>query len=174
MGLPEFPLYEPGALRRVLARSKDPCAACGQVRGIVYTGPVYCKTQEPRVCPWCVADGTAAAKFDATFNDGLHPDCDEEGAEGELRHVEERTPGFEGWQCIHWWACCGRACRFLGEASAQRVRVEWRDLIPLLHENPPDIIDDVDEWVDSDTDSPTLFVFQCRGCGKKHFYPDAH
>src|SRR6266487_2219862 len=41
------------------------CQTCGAARGYIYTGPIYPIEELDQVlCPWCIADGTAAAKFD--------------------------------------------------------------------------------------------------------------
>ncbi len=33
----------------------------------MYTGSVYSRNTVAAVCPWCIADGSAASKFDASF-----------------------------------------------------------------------------------------------------------
>jgi len=97
------------------------CACCGEVRGYVYTSAVYgpdglCG----RLCPWCIASGAAASKFDCLFSD-----------ERRLRRaklpravvleVTRKTPGFTAWQGAAWEACCGDACEFHGDATREQV-----------------------------------------------------
>ncbi|MFF3656165.1 CbrC family protein [Streptomyces olivochromogenes] len=37
----------------------------------MYTGPVYSVDDlAERLCPWCIADGTAAGRYEATFTGG--------------------------------------------------------------------------------------------------------
>lgn len=50
--------------------SPVPCRCCGLARGWLYTGPVYAEEAlDEALCPWCIADGTAAARFGASFVD---------------------------------------------------------------------------------------------------------
>jgi len=55
---------------------------------------------EKAICPWCIADGTAAQRFDAQFTDigwGVPDDVPEQ-----VRlELSRRTPGFSGWQQEH-------------------------------------------------------------------------
>lgn len=67
-GLPQFP-YHPVATGSVVA-AEVVCACCGQRRPCTYVGPVYAVEElRRRLCPWCIADGRAAAMFDAQFTD---------------------------------------------------------------------------------------------------------
>jgi uncharacterized protein CbrC (UPF0167 family) len=65
--LPDF-RYHPDPLGSgsVIA-SAESCDACGQARGYVYDGPVYAEDDQWVFCPWCIADGTAARRYDAEF-----------------------------------------------------------------------------------------------------------
>ena len=68
--LPHF-RYHPDPIRTgVVEASSGVCACCGQARGFVYTGPVYGEEElDDRLCPWCIADGSAAANLGASFAD---------------------------------------------------------------------------------------------------------
>src|SRR5437867_876141 len=63
---PEFPYHpDPRATGSVVV-SDTSCVACGQSRGFVYAGPVYSQDELiDSLCPWCIADGSAAEKYDA-------------------------------------------------------------------------------------------------------------
>lgn len=89
--LPEF-RYHPDPIRTgsVIA-SDDDCECCEGPRGLAYVGPVYAEDDIETICPWRIADGRAAAEFDAEFTsvDQAHP-----GIPGEvLDEVLRRTPG---------------------------------------------------------------------------------
>lgn len=104
--------------------------SCGQVRGFVYTGPVFAKEElVDSFCPWCIADGSAAKRFDAIFTDdiGMPDDVPVEVVDA----VTTRTPGFGGWQQEHWLYHCGDGAAFLGAAG-------WPEL-----ERHPDALDSV-------------------------------
>jgi uncharacterized protein CbrC (UPF0167 family) len=66
--LPPF-RYHPDPLATDSIELRDEsCVACGRRRGAVYAGPVYAETDlDERLCPWCIADGTAAEGYGAEF-----------------------------------------------------------------------------------------------------------
>jgi hypothetical protein len=68
--LPDFP-YHPDPITTGFVEASDTeCIGCGKARGFIYTGPVYAVDELVEViCPWCIADGTAATKLDAEFTD---------------------------------------------------------------------------------------------------------
>ena len=103
---------KPGAVR---------CACCGEQRGYVYVGPVYGEAElDESLCPWCIADGSAARKLGASFADD-HPLLQARVPELIVQEVNLRTPAFSSWQQEHWLAHCGDACSFLGDASVEDV-----------------------------------------------------
>ena len=70
------------------------------------------------LCPWCIADGSAARKFGSEFVGDI---------EGEVpASVEEelnlRTPGYLSWHCERWQICCGDACAYLGPVGWDRLK----------------------------------------------------
>jgi uncharacterized protein CbrC (UPF0167 family) len=124
--LPTFRLFADPVGEGVFARTDEVCALCGRARGWKYVKSdyVWLEPDRPCVCPWCIADGTAAAQgmkfnipnvrpemrrraepneddiaaaavFGATPKPGLEP----AGPAPELppedgAEVEGRTPGF--------------------------------------------------------------------------------
>ena len=38
-------------------------------RGYAYTAGFYAEEDVDAICPWCIADGSAAARFDGSFTD---------------------------------------------------------------------------------------------------------
>jgi uncharacterized protein CbrC (UPF0167 family) len=173
--LPRFPYFADPAAEGILKRRADPCPCCGLARGWIYTGPIYGAAGHPKfVCPWCIADGSAAAKFGCVFNDAgylgrprppVGPDIrlppDEQQA------IERRTPGFTTWQGNHWMDCCGHACIYLGEASAEDLAGRWAAAVP-------SILEELTEWIEDRRaklirgirkgGGPCAYVFQCQRC----------
>jgi uncharacterized protein len=100
-----------------VVESDASCRACGQARGYVYTGPVY-STEELKdaLCPWCIADGSAAETFGAEFTD-VGADVPDDVPREVLEELAYRTPGFSGWQQEHWLYHCGDGAAFLGVAD---------------------------------------------------------
>jgi len=161
-----------------IVASAKVCRRCRRRRGYIYVGPVYAKAAlNEAFCPWCIADGSAAAAFDAKFTDpagigsyaAWHPVPPEV-----VEEIVRRTPGFNGWQQERWWTHCGDAAEFLGRAGRHELETEWSGAVPTLM---------LDAGLDSagwpsfganlDADgSPTAYVFRCRCCGQLGGYTD--
>jgi uncharacterized protein len=156
------------------------CRCCGRARGHIYTGPVYAEEElNEALCPWCIADGSAAERFDATFVDpggvGDYGSWDEVPP-AVVDEVAERTPGFTGWQQERWWTHCGDAAAFLGLAGRTELEGAWAGAIPSIRSDS--------QLSDSDwpaylaaldrTDGPTAYVFRCTVCGVLGGYSDCH
>lgn len=85
----------------------------------MYSGPVYATEEAGFICPWCIADGSAARAIGAEFTtvDGAPPDV----PRAVLDEVLHRTPGFSGWQQEHWLFHCSDAAEFLGRVGYEEV-----------------------------------------------------
>lgn len=114
--LPPFRFHpDPVASGSVVA-SDLCCVCCRKARGYVYTGPVYAERDlDSQLCPWCIGDGKAHAKFDATFVDS---EAMEDGVpDSSAEEICERTPGYDAWQSEVWPACCGDAMQYLHSSA---------------------------------------------------------
>ncbi len=65
------------------------CDCCEQQTSVYYSGPFYCVDEVEHLCPWCIADGSAAEKFAGSFQDdasieGVEFEYDEEGNDSNL------------------------------------------------------------------------------------------
>lgn len=178
-GLPTFKYHpDPVATGSVEANPDVECVCCEQARGYIYVGPVYTSQEvnlDEELCPWCIADGAAAEKFDATFNDcGTMEDVTEEVA-GE---IEERTPGFVAWQQNEWLTCCDDGAAFLGLAGAKELKKKFPKAIPVVKQHLQDEYglegDELTEFFDSldKEDQPTAYIFQCLHCQEFLAYVD--
>lgn len=156
--------------------SSTACVACGRERGFIYTGPVYA-TDSPRsgICPWCIADGSAAERFDAIFTDDWGTPADVPLPV--LDEITRRTPGFSAWQQARWLYHCADGCAFLG-AVGRRELDPYPDAIEgLLHEN------DQFGWTAEDSQAyvnrlkasgqPTAYLFRCLHCGTHLAFSDS-
>ncbi|MGQ0467864.1 MAG: CbrC family protein [Sporichthyaceae bacterium] len=172
---PPFRYHPDPVFTGALAAPDEPCEICGLPRSWRYTGPVYAVEEIETLCPWCIADGSAASHLDATFTDdsavpsGVSPEA--------VATVTRRTPGFSGWQQERWLYHCGDAAAFLGRAG-------WRDL-----EGLPDALESlrldsarpgwspgqIAEYVQSldDDRSPTAYLFRCLLCHTHLAYSDS-
>jgi uncharacterized protein CbrC (UPF0167 family) len=118
--LPDFPYHPDPQATGSIERSSTHCIACGQARGYVYTGPVFSVNHElldDAVCPWCIADGSAAERFDAQYT-GVGDELPADVSDSVIIAVTQRTPGFSGWQQEHWLYHCGDGAAFVGTTEA--------------------------------------------------------
>ena len=162
--LPRFTYHPDPVATGAVEKSDAECACCGKARGYVYAQAPYCEEDdlEGAICPWCIADGSAAKKYDATFVQEV-----ENGApDSVVKEIMERTPGYESWQGEIWLTHCNDACEFHGDMS----RADLAALSPeaeaqFLAEN--DFIDDWPEFKKhyAPKGDTALYKFVCRHCG---------
>ncbi len=163
--LPAFPYHPDPVATGAVVRSAVECACCGRVRGHLYTGPVHAvRPPRGRLCPWCVADGSAAARFGARFT-GVPDDLPAE----RLPAVTERTPGFGGRRQERWLVHCGDAAAFLGTAGAAELAGLPDALASLRQESAG-----TEQILDTLTRDgrPTAYLFRCLTCGTHLAYAD--
>ena len=174
--LPEFRYHPDPRATGVIVASEARCVACSRTRGFIYTGPVYAEQEFiDAFCPWCIADGTAARRFDAEFTDvGFGVPDDVPGTVAE--EVAQRTPGFSGWQQEHWLYHCGDAAAFLGRAGRDEVEAHPDALELLRREHDEDgwSSERVEEYLArlDREEGPTAYLFRCLHCGTHLAYSD--
>lgn len=177
MTLPTF-RYHPDPIQSGSVIASDAsCRCCGEVRGYVYTGPVYAEEELSEVlCPWCIADGRAHKEFDATFVDSeAFPVATPASA---IAEIMERTPGYSAWQGEEWPACCGDATAFIAPLGIAEIRARHREFEGLLM---PHIVHAMKisggaatrllQSLDREH-GPTAYAFRCLDCGSVHFHVD--
>ncbi len=177
--LPTFELFPDPLGEEVIEPSEETCDLCGLARGYMYTAGHNSDspdTDEANICPWCIADGSAGERG-VTFNDAtIYPylDTTPQMSEADKDLVERRTPGYVTWQGNRWLMCCGRACRYLGEAKEGDLRGRWSAAVPSIFEiweMPADHIEEVIDLIGKSAD-PAAYVFECRICGGLKGYWD--
>lgn len=135
-------------------------------RGLIYAGPVYATLDlHESLCPWCIADGSAARKLGASFADD-HPLLQAGVPHDIAEEVNLRTPAFTSWQQEQWLAHCGDACAFLGDASIQEVggageetRLAWQKEYGLSANDWQHITEGYAPGGD-----PSFYKFKCLHC----------
>ncbi|WP_198681362.1 CbrC family protein [Lentzea terrae] len=149
--------------------SDQVCACCGEARGLIYKGPVHA-TEKVSLCPWCIEDGSAAEKFDATFTDA---DAPAGVPEAVVDEICRRTPGFSGWQQERWLFHCGDGAEFLGSRGGDELSAAARDAVRQELRGWSD--GDIGWYLDALTrdGSPTAFLFRCLVCGTHLAYTDS-
>lgn len=165
--LPVFRYHpDPVATGAVLEDADAECEVCEQVTGWVYSRWPYGEDPQPEVlCPWCIADGSAAERFDSEFLADVEGEVPE-AVEQELRR---RTPSFEGWQEERWLTHCGDAAAFLGRAGWAEIRDQPAVIAALEAEGWP--AEDL-PVLDADGDA-RAYLFRCLSCATVLAYTDA-
>lgn len=164
--LPKFKYHPDPISTGSLQRSTETCPCCGKVRGYAYALNPYCEEEVENLCPWCIADGSAAKKFDAEFVDA-RPLIEDGVPEDVIEEVTRRTPGFVSWQQEVWLSCCGDACEFHGEISRDELLALPESVLARLkseHELSDDILTCIREHYEPEG-SPAIYKFNCRRCG---------
>jgi uncharacterized protein CbrC (UPF0167 family) len=161
--LPSFPYHpNPLATGSVVASDTE-CLCCGLQRGYVYVGPVYAVTDiGDELCPWCIADGSAAVRFAAQFTEVTG-----EAPTDVVRHVEHRTPGFSGWQQERWLTHCGDAATYLGRVGSRELAAH-----PDAGETLRETLGDTFYAALDAQGQPTAYLFRCRTCTRHLAYAD--
>jgi len=175
--LPVFKYHPDPIASGSIEASDAPCACCKARRDFIYTGPAYCEAElDDALCPWCIANGEAHKRFDASFTDpGAFPDAVPPDVVAEIAY---RTPGFNSWQQGKWLACCGDAAAFLEPAGHAEICARYPQLEGALMSY---IVYQLEisgaaasrflAALDRDH-GPTAYVFACRHCDGKPVYAD--
>ena len=179
MSLPNFRYHPDPQATGHVRESDTECACCGQVRGFIYTGPVYAIEQyDEEICPWCIADGSAHEKLDASFTDeaGIGGGgSSDDVPESVIEEIAYRTPSFSGWQQEQWWTHCGDGAAFLGRVGRKELEQLGQEAVDAIRISTG--MSDGPEWrsffaaLDKDG-SPTAYLFRCIRCGKLGGYQD--
>lgn len=172
--LPVFRYHPDPVATGAISPSSETCACCGQPQGWIYTAGFY--TAHDVVgpfCPWCIADGAAAMRFDGEFIDsyGLTAVSDTV-----LHEVTRRTPGFHAWQDPHWLTHCDDAAAFLGEVGYTELAQHPEALEQLgtelrlggWHDEQQ-----LDQFLQDLGQGATAMLFRCTDCGTHLAYLDA-
>ncbi|WP_051830196.1 CbrC family protein [Streptomyces novaecaesareae] len=171
--LPVFPYHPDPVGTGAIIQSDAECSCCSRARGYIYTGPVYAvENLSGRLCPWCIADGSAAERFEALFTDVL-----DDIPVDRLFAITQRTPGFSGWQQERWLVHCGDGAAFLGTVGAAELTDHpeaWASLREELGHGPWSL-SQAEQYLKALTKSgqPTAYLFRCRACGSHLAYSDA-
>ncbi len=172
--LPEFPYHPDPVATGSVKPSEATCVRCERPRGYIYAGPVYAVEElDECLCPWCIADGTAAARFGADFTDVI--DVPDGVGADVVETITTRTPGFTGWQQEHWMFHCEDGAAFLGLVGRPELEA-YPDALEVLRREqeeygPEGEVEEYLAALDKD-DMPTAYLFACRHCGAHLAYSD--
>jgi uncharacterized protein CbrC (UPF0167 family) len=171
MSLPAFKYHPDPVATGAVSESSETCACCGQARGYVYEGAVYGdKDIGGALCPWCIADGSAASKFGASFSD---ESALESLPKNIVEEVTRRTPGFLA-DSEAWLICCDDSCAYHGDAPrAELEALSGDDLQATLEFLEWDAAKWKNFVASYATSEATMHKFQCLHCGDAHYMAEA-
>jgi uncharacterized protein CbrC (UPF0167 family) len=163
--LPSFK-YQPDP-SAVFQPTSRPCQSCGVTRGLEYIGAQYGLEELDHLCAFCIADGSAAARFDLEFvnSDGAEPGPDA----AKLDELLHRTPGYDGPEGDPWPVHCDDYCAHLGRASWRDIEAQIADLEPDVEAFCEDMGFGRDEFraeVERPASPLLAHLFRCLTCGK--------
>ncbi|WP_181034343.1 CbrC family protein [Arthrobacter sp. GMC3] len=157
------------------------CEACEMPRAMRYKSSFYAMEDVEYICPWCIADGTAARVFDGEFSDAAGIEAIPEGTsfsvevyEAESLEVATCTPSYVSWQQEEWRSHCGRPCAFLGDIGANDLPQYLTepdfaaDVNGGLGWDPASILNDLERGGDF-----AGYLFRCLSCGAHRLHVDA-
>lgn len=114
--LPDFPYHRDPVASESVRQSDDVCDCCGIARGVMYNGVMYSVQKPKDICPWCIADGSASEKYDASFFDADFVDEDFETVDVATKYYTEvfcKTIGFATFNPIGWWVHCDQPAEYV-------------------------------------------------------------
>ncbi|MGH3388912.1 MAG: CbrC family protein [Actinomadura sp.] len=174
--LPEFPYHPDPLATGSVIWSEVECVCCKRHRDHIYAGPVFAEEtiERRRLCPWCIADGSAAARFGATFSDA-GVDAPGDVPMAVIDTIARRTPGYLAWQQARWLFHCGDGAAFLGAVGTKEL-LDHPDAVEMLRGEqegrPAQQIENHLAALDKDG-PPTAYLFRCRSCGADLAYSDS-
>lgn len=179
MELPKFK-YSPNAYSiGIFEQEEGVCSVCNEKRQIKYTSSFYSVENPEYICPWCIANGKAAEKFNGEFNDycgieGVSPNPNDSIPaipKELLTEITDKTPSYTSWQQEVWLTHCNEPCTFIDYADTETIK-------PYLEELKEDI-DAINqnygvnmmEYLTKDG-GVVGYLFQCVKCGKHRLHID--
>ena len=174
---PQFTHHPDPIATGAVAASDVTCACCEKKRAFAYTRSPYCVAVDldGAICPWCIADGSAAKKYDATFVQGIeHVSTGRHNLllrvkQASINEVLTRTPGYVSWQGETWLSHCADAMEYHGDLTSEDLLTLSESARILFTKENEWLVPEVYSWqelVDScqPGESLALYKFVCRHC----------
>jgi uncharacterized protein len=172
--LPEFRYHPDPVATGSVKPSNEVCVCCQQARGYVYDAPVYGAIElRGNLCPWCIAEGKAASRFDVFFSDEL-PLVEAGLPRQTIIEVTRLTPGYSCWQQEEWQVCCDDACAFHGDATVEELNALAGKPLARLQKQWPITPERWQELLNVYVPGGGISVlrFVCRVCGEATYALD--
>ena len=177
MDLPKFRLSPNAYALDLFVAESGICSCCGQQRELKYNSSFYSRQGLDYLCPWCIADGSAAKRFEGEFNDYLGIEgvsCDPDEADSIvmdkdlLLEVCERTPSYHSWQQGQWLVHCDQPCAFMGYTDYAEIQSLQTELAADIADMPERYLQAINK-----TGVPVGgYLFRCVRCGAHRLHTD--
>lgn len=178
MDYPNFK-YHPNAYKlNIFEHEKGICSICNEERDLKYNCSFYSIDEPDYICPWCIANGEAARKYNGEFNDfcsieGISPDPSDPPSTVNTQHLNEictQTPSYHSWQQEVWLVHCNEPCKFIAYADSKMLKPIWNEIKADIEEQsyPLELIQD-HLSIDGDL---TAYLFQCIHCQQHRLHID--
>lgn len=159
--LPKFKYHPNVYSNDIVSHEHGICECCGKSTD-VFISQMYAREDITCICPYCVANGSAAKKFDGDFIDWFEAGVTDPAKKDELLH---RTPGYSSWQGERWMTHCEDFCAYIGEVDATDLqKIDNLEDIINETEDAIGVTIDINEFIKGG--SPTCHMFRCLHCGK--------
>ncbi|HIW05898.1 MAG TPA: CbrC family protein [Candidatus Ignatzschineria merdigallinarum] len=176
MNYPYFKYHPNAYLLDLFVEKEGICSICNEARSLKYEASFYSVEKPDYICPFCIADGGAAQKYDGEFNDY----CGIEGVSADpndpsptipqemLLDICKRTPSYISWQQEAWLTHCNEPCAFIDYANRETIAPFREEVISELDSS---LSEEVLEYISKDGDC-VGYLFQCVQCGKHKLHVD--
>jgi uncharacterized protein len=184
MDLPRFKYHPKAYELDLFVQSDISCECCGQIRGLIYDH-MYAVKDVEAICPWCIADGSAASMFDGSFVQDIEPP---DGNFSKpltidatvIDELEHRTPGYVSWQGEYWLTHCNDGCEYHGDLRRDELLTLPKATIELFKKEH-DYLFSPRNWASIEALNEiyfpagdiALYKFVCRHCHLIRLHCDA-
>lgn len=117
--LPVFRYYPDPLADGSITMETEICECCEMLTPYICTTLIYSAQTVDFICPWCVADGSAAKKFNGGFQSLQN--VPETVPNDIVEIVDTRTPGYSTWQGNNWLFTATDAMIFVGEVDGNAL-----------------------------------------------------
>ena len=181
--LPKFKYHpDPTGTGAFVVGETAKCDCCNNETDIYYERPFYSVEDITALCPFCIANGKAAEKFNGEFQnycsiEGISPNPNVPSTfdnNEAIMEVTMRTPGYRGWQQEVWLSHCNDLCAFLGYVAWDDIKDKLDDFASL----ETDIqgyrmtVSDLEKHLIKDGHLQG-YLFQCLHCKKYRLHMDS-
>ena len=169
--LPHF-IYHPDPLATgaFVEREAKVCPSCGKESNVYYALIPYCIDNIKNLCPFCIANGLAAEKFDAEFVQDAEWSGQTNPEKDKLLFCQ--TPGYSSWQGENWLSCCQDYCAYLGTVGTRELKAMGIAEQVLADYEERGEYQDIEEYLVKDG-SLCGYLFRCLHCQKYQIWVDA-